>query len=155
MNFTNPPYMYKFFYNVQILDEIKKRAATRFQDSRSKDVYLIDYPEDYGKRVLSMDGYQNIPDKKDGLLGEWEKRAPMGFYGTRGKKIILDALEELEKRGIMDFHVSKLFHKRIKYHSFRFLSKRMTNVFIQILFHSILILFYFISFISYLLLNII
>ncbi|XP_012344213.1 tachykinins [Apis florea] len=94
----------------EILDEIKKKAATRFQDSRSKDVYLIDYPEDYGKRVLSMDGYQNIPDKKDGLLGEWEKRAPMGFYGTRGKKIILDALEELEKRGIMDFH--GLQHKK-------------------------------------------
>nr|BAC76400.1 preprotachykinin [Apis mellifera] len=88
----------------EILDEIKKKT-TRFQDSRSKDVYLIDYPEDYGKRVLSMDGYQNILDKKDELLGEWEKRAPMGFYGTRGKKIILDALEELDKRGVMDFQI--------------------------------------------------
>lgn len=102
---------YISFLYAQILDEIKKKT-TRFQDSRSKDVYLIDYPEDYGKRVLSMDGYQNILDKKDELLREWEKRAPMGFYGTRGKKIILDALEELDKRDVMDFQiVSKLFHK--------------------------------------------
>lgn len=112
-------------------------------------MYLIDYPEDYGKRVLSMDGYQNIPDKKDELLGEWEKRAPMGFYGTRGKKIILDALEELEKRGIMDFHVSKLFQQKDKIPFFALPSKRMTNVFIQILrcfiLFSYLILFYFIS----------
>lgn len=95
----------------EILDEIKKKTAARFQDSRSKDVYLIDYPEDYGKRVLSMDGYQNILDKKDELLREWEKRAPMGFYGTRGKKIILDALEELDKRDVMDFQIG-LQHKK-------------------------------------------
>lgn len=77
----------------QILDEIKER---RFLDSREKEGYF-DYPEASEKRTW----YQGVCDENDDPA-EWEKRAPMGFQGTRGKKIILDALEELEKRD-MDF----------------------------------------------------
>ncbi|XP_017752255.1 PREDICTED: tachykinins isoform X2 [Eufriesea mexicana] len=88
----------------EILDEIKKPTTTRFQDSKEKDIYLIDYPEYYGRGIFSIDGYRNILDKKDEFLKEWEKRAPMGFHGTRGKKMILNALEELDKRGIVGFH---------------------------------------------------
>lgn len=109
-------------------------------------MYLIDYPEDYGKRVLSMDGYQNILDKKDELLREWEKRAPMGFYGTRGKKIILDALEELDKRDVMDFQiVSKLFHKNTNSSCFH-LNERMIFKFYVVLFYSYFILFHLVIF---------
>ncbi|XP_076396113.1 tachykinin isoform X1 [Megachile rotundata] len=79
----------------QILDELKER---RFLDPRENYINS-DYPEE--KRW-----YQGVCDENDDPA-EWEKRAPMGFQGTRGKKIILDALEELEKRD-MDFQVSKL-----------------------------------------------
>ena len=95
------------FLYVQILDEIKKKATTRFQDPRGQDVYLIDYPEDYEKRVLSMDGFSNVFDKKDEF--PWEKRARMGFQGTRGKKLILDTWENLDKPSLMDLHVSTCF----------------------------------------------
>ncbi|XP_017893260.1 tachykinins isoform X2 [Ceratina calcarata] len=84
----------------EILDEIKKG---RFQDSKDKDVYLSDYP-DYGRRAFPTDRYENILDKGDEYLREWEKRGPMGFQGTRGKKMILDTLEELDKRDVMAFH---------------------------------------------------
>ncbi|XP_043528315.1 tachykinins isoform X1 [Frieseomelitta varia] len=86
----------------EILDQIKKKATTRFQDPRGQDVYLIDYPEDYEKRVLSMDGFSNVFDKKDEF--PWEKRAPMGFQGTRGKKSILDTWENLDKPSLIDLH---------------------------------------------------
>ena len=84
----------------EILDEIEK-TTTRFQDPRSKDMYVIDYPEDYGKRILSMEGYPNIFDKEGEFL--WEKRAPMGFHGMRGKKLILDPWQDLDKQEVMGF----------------------------------------------------
>ncbi|XP_053997598.1 tachykinins [Hylaeus anthracinus] len=88
----------------EILDEIERRAALAgLQDPNSKETYLLDYPEDYEKRILAM-GYQDVRDKKDEILGEWEKRAPMGFQGMRGKKTIFDAIEELEKRAALGFH---------------------------------------------------
>lgn len=90
-----------------MLNEIKKRTSTRLQDSKGKDIYLIDYPEYYARGIFSIDGYQDILDKKDEFLTDWEKRAPMGFHGTRGKKMILNTLQELEKRGVMGFRVSK------------------------------------------------
>ncbi|XP_043528316.1 tachykinins isoform X2 [Frieseomelitta varia] len=93
-------------------DEYYKRAPMGFQgmrgkksleeDPRGQDVYLIDYPEDYEKRVLSMDGFSNVFDKKDEF--PWEKRAPMGFQGTRGKKSILDTWENLDKPSLIDLH---------------------------------------------------
>ncbi|XP_076173461.1 tachykinin [Ptiloglossa arizonensis] len=88
----------------EILDEIDRRAImSGYQDPKSKEIYSLDYPDDYGKEMLAM-GYQDTRDKKDEILGEWKKRAPMGFQGMRGKKTILNAIEELEKRAIMGFH---------------------------------------------------
>lgn len=98
-------YTYIRFLYAQILDEIKK-TTTRFQDPRSKDMYVIDYPEDYEKRILSMEGYPNIFDKEGEFL--WEKRAPMGFHGMRGKKLILDPWQDLDKQDVMEFQVSKV-----------------------------------------------
>lgn len=60
-----------------------------------------------------MDTYESIRDKKIRFLREWEKKAPMGFQGMRGKKMILDTLEELNKGSVMDFQVNK----RILYHA--------------------------------------
>ncbi|XP_076644323.1 tachykinin isoform X2 [Halictus rubicundus] len=93
----------------EILDEIEKRNTMGFQDTRDPDMYSFDYSEDYETRIPSMtfgrfqeDGSR---DKKDEILGEWEKRAPMGFQGMRGKKAILDAIEQLEKRALIaGFH---------------------------------------------------
>ena len=92
---------------LQILDQIQKRAATRFQDPRGQDVYLIDYPEDYEKRVLSMGGFSNVFDKQNEF--PWEKRGLIGFQGTRGKKLILDTWENLDKPSLIDLHVSTCF----------------------------------------------
>ncbi|XP_043250224.1 tachykinins [Colletes gigas] len=88
----------------EILNDIERRAAfTGFQGGNNKETYLLDYPEDYEKRLLAIK-YQDMRDKKDEILEEWEKRAPMGFQGMRGKKTMLDAIEELEKRAIVGFH---------------------------------------------------
>ncbi|XP_017794032.1 PREDICTED: tachykinins [Habropoda laboriosa] len=84
----------------QILNELKKRSTMGlFQDLRGMETYQDDYPEDYEKKMLSMDEYRNIRDKEE-FLREWEKRAPMGFQGTRGKKMILDALGDLDIHGV-------------------------------------------------------
>lgn len=95
-----------------------------YQDPKSKEIYSLDYPDDYGKEMLAM-GYQDTRDKKDEILGEWKKRAPMGFQGMRGKKTILNAIEELEKRAIMGFHVSKRSLLDLRFHNERII--RITN----------------------------
>ncbi|XP_031832293.1 tachykinin [Nomia melanderi] len=94
----------------QILNEIEKRTAME-----------SDYSEDYETRMLPMlmtgsmvqpmtmtmatDRYQgSVRDKKDTILEEWEKRAPMGFQGTRGKKAVIEAIEQLGKKALMGFH---------------------------------------------------
>ncbi|CAK9812136.1 hypothetical protein ANTPLA_LOCUS7304 [Anthophora plagiata] len=85
----------------QILDELEKRSAMGlFQDSRGMETYQDDYPADYEKRMSSMDEYRNIRDKQEDFLREWGKRAPMGFQGMRGKKMIVDALGEVDVRGV-------------------------------------------------------
>lgn len=48
---------------------------------------------------------QDAREKMKEFPAEWEKRAPMGFQGMRGKKALLD-IEELEKRALMGFQVS-------------------------------------------------
>ncbi|XP_076294272.1 tachykinin isoform X1 [Lasioglossum baleicum] len=94
----------------EILNEIEKRNTMGYQDTRDPDTYSFDYSEDYDTRIPSImvgrfqeDG---LRDKKDEILAEWEKRAPMGFQGMRGKKAILDAIEQqLEKRALIaGFH---------------------------------------------------
>ncbi|XP_070155338.1 tachykinins isoform X1 [Polyergus mexicanus] len=86
----------------EVLGEIEKKAAMDFYDTREKKTYVFEYPEDYEKRLLAM-GFQDTRDKLKELPGEWEKRAPMGFQGMRGKKSLFDEIEELEKRTIMGF----------------------------------------------------
>ncbi|XP_033332744.2 tachykinin isoform X1 [Megalopta genalis] len=90
----------------EILNEIERRNTMGYQD---EDTYLFDYGEDYDARTPSMTvGRFRDEDARDGkneILDEWEKRAPMGFQGMRGKKVILDAVEQLEKRARMGgFH---------------------------------------------------
>lgn len=77
-----------------------------FQDAGGKKPYVFDYPEEQGRRSIAA-GQQDVRDRKEEIVGEWEKRAPMGFQGMRGKKMLLEAIEELEKRAVTDFHVSK------------------------------------------------
>ena len=81
----------------EILEEIRKRTVTRFPDPREE--YLIDYPEDLADRGTWSTVYQSICDKNEDIAG-----ASAGFQESRGNRIILDALEELEKRTDMDFH---------------------------------------------------
>ncbi|XP_015435134.1 PREDICTED: tachykinins [Dufourea novaeangliae] len=91
----------------EISNEIEKQTGTELEDSKGAETYSFDYSEDYETRVPAT-GYQQgvLRDKKNNeiVVGEWEKRAPMGFQGMRGKKIILDAIQELEKRAAMGFH---------------------------------------------------
>lgn len=84
-----------------MLDEIEKKAAMDFYSTRGKKMYFFEYPEDYEKRLLAM-GFRG---KLKEFPVEWEKRAPMGFQGMRGKKALLDEIEELEKRTVMGFQV--------------------------------------------------
>ncbi|XP_078036730.1 tachykinin isoform X2 [Augochlora pura] len=93
----------------EILSEIEKRNTLGYQDARDADSYLFDYSEDYDARIpsLTVGRFQeeDARDRKNEILGDWEKRAPMGFQGMRGKKAILDAIEQLEKRARMaGFH---------------------------------------------------
>lgn len=76
-----------------------------FYGTRGKKTYVFEYPQDYEKRLLAME-FQGMRDKMKELPTEWEKRAPMGFQGMRGKKALLDEIEELEKRALMGFQVS-------------------------------------------------
>lgn len=73
--------------------------------TREKKTYIFEYPQDYKKRLLAM-GFQGTRDKMKEFPAEWEKRAPMGFQGMRGKKALLDEIEELDKRALMGFQVS-------------------------------------------------
>lgn len=76
-----------------------------FYGTRGKKTYVFEYPQDYEKRLLAM-RFRDMHDKMKELPAEWEKRAPMGFQGMRGKKVLLDEIEELEKRALMGFQVS-------------------------------------------------
>ncbi|XP_020300426.1 tachykinins isoform X2 [Pseudomyrmex gracilis] len=83
----------------EILREIEKKAAISFHDTREKKPYAYSYPQGYEKRLFEMN-FQGARSSKEELPADWEKRAPMGFQGMRGKKALL---EELEKRAVMGF----------------------------------------------------
>lgn len=76
-----------------------------FYGTRGKKTYVFEYPQDYEKRLLAM-GFPGIHDRMKEFPTEWKKRAPMGFQGMRGKKALLDEVEELEKRALMGFQVN-------------------------------------------------
>lgn len=88
-----------------MLNEIEKKPAIGFYDTNGKKTYVFEYPQEYEKRVLAM-GLQGMREKMKEFPAEWEKRAPMGFQGMRGKKSLLDEIEELEKRALMGFQVN-------------------------------------------------
>lgn len=90
---------------LQVLNEIEKKAAMSSYDTNGKKAYVFEYPQDYEKRLLTL-GFQGAREKMKDFPAEWEKRAPMGFQGMRGKKALLDEIEELEKRALMGFQVS-------------------------------------------------
>ncbi|XP_070530399.1 tachykinins isoform X2 [Cardiocondyla obscurior] len=85
----------------EVLDEIEKRIPMGFYGTRGKKTYVLEYPQDYERKLLAL-RFQDMRDKiKE--FPEWEKRAPMGFQGMRGKKALLDEIDELEKRALMGF----------------------------------------------------
>lgn len=88
--------------------EIEKKAAIGFHGARGKNPYAFDYPQGYEKRLLEKN-FQGARNNKEELPADWEKRAPMGFQGMRGKKTLL---EELEKRAVMGFQVCCLHIRR-------------------------------------------
>lgn len=85
-----------------MLNEIEKKAEMGYYGTNGKSTYVFEYPQDYEKRLLAM----GLHDRMKEFPVEWEKRAPMGFQGMRGKKALLDEIEELEKRALMGFQVS-------------------------------------------------
>lgn len=110
-----------------MLGEIEKKAAMDFYGTREKKTYVFEYPEDYEKRLLAM-GFQGTRDKLKEFPREWEKRAPMGFQGMRGKKSLFDEIEELEKRTIMGFQVICSIVKLYIYYTFHGKSENIHKI---------------------------